>query len=59
MYQILKEEKKKQEIQKKLHKLTEELHRINERLAKKTSARNDFDTTIQGASAEGKNHLNF
>mmetsp|Transcript_26055 Transcript_26055/g.46270 ORF Transcript_26055/g.46270 Transcript_26055/m.46270 type:complete len:113 (-) Transcript_26055:209-547(-) len=45
--EILKEEKKKQEIQKKLHKLTEELHRINERLAKKTSARNDFDTTIQ------------
>ncbi len=45
--QILKEEKKKQDIQKKLHKLTEELHRITERLAKKTSARNDFDTTIQ------------
>lgn len=49
--QILAEEKRKAEVQKKLHKLTEQLHRVNESLAQKTQARNDYDNTIQETEA--------
>jgi sjoegren syndrome nuclear autoantigen 1 len=48
---ILKEERMKADIQKKLHQLTEQLHKTNESLAKKTGARNEYDTTIQETEA--------
>jgi sjoegren syndrome nuclear autoantigen 1 len=48
---ILKEEKVKADIQKKLHRLTEQLHRTNESLSQKIQARNDYDTTIQETEA--------
>merc|ERR1712137_1175433 len=48
---ILKEEKQKADIQRKLSQLTEQLHRINDSLAAKTRARNDYDTTIQETEA--------
>ena len=51
LLQILKEERQKAEIQRKLHELTEQLHRTNESLAKKTGARNEYDTTIQETEA--------
>jgi len=49
--QIIKEEKQKAEVQRKLHKLTEELHRLNQSLTEKVQARNDYDTTIQETEA--------
>eukprot|EP00466_Bigelowiella_natans_P003094 jgi/Bigna1/36200/e_gw1.13.191.1 len=36
-----------EDLREKRETLNKELQRINERLAKKTSARNDFDMTIQ------------
>lgn len=48
---VLKEERAKSDIQRKLHDLTEQLSRINQSLAKKTAARNEYDTTIQETEA--------
>ena len=50
-HQILREERQKADIQKRLHELTEELQKTNETLAKKTEARNEYDQTIQETEA--------
>ncbi|KAG5191644.1 Deflagellation inducible protein,13 kDa [Tribonema minus] len=45
--QILKEEEEKAKIQRDLSILTERLGRVNESLARKVTARNEYDHTIQ------------
>ena len=51
MSQIVAEEKKKADIQRKLEKLTSQLQRVNESLAQKAAARNEYDVTIQETEA--------
>ncbi len=45
--QILQDEAKKQDIQATLSTLTDQLSKINEQLARKVTARNEYDRTIQ------------
>mmetsp|Transcript_25509 Transcript_25509/g.59270 ORF Transcript_25509/g.59270 Transcript_25509/m.59270 type:complete len:112 (-) Transcript_25509:57-392(-) len=49
--QILRAEEEKAKIQKQLSVLTERLNKLNEELARKVSARNEYDTTIQETEA--------
>ena len=49
--QIVAEEKKKADIQRKLEKLASQLQRVNESLAQKAAARNEYDVTIQETEA--------
>jgi Sjoegren syndrome nuclear autoantigen 1 len=44
--QIVAEERKKADIQRKLEKLNSQLSRVNESLAQKAAARNEYDITI-------------
>ena len=49
--QILQEEEEKQKLQNEVKALTERLSKVNESLARKMSARNEFDRTIAETEA--------
>jgi sjoegren syndrome nuclear autoantigen 1 len=48
---VIREERKRAEIQAKMQALAEELNRVNSSIARKTAARNDYDALVRETEA--------